>query len=188
MTDHISLKYLFSQIYLNSQQARWLYFLSEFDMDIKHIQGKEKKIANALSRNACQNISSIGSSASFDLEELVKKVADQDPNYENLQVKTLKKEMAEYTQNQKGLICYKNRFYIPNIESLKKEILDEYHKQPYSGHPGYQKMLTALKNIFFWLGMKRDVADYLARCMECQLVKVEHQHPAGLLNPLPIAE
>ena len=24
--------------------------------------------------------------------------------------------------------------------------------------------------------------------MECQLVKVEHQHPAGLLNPLPIVE
>ena len=36
--------------------------------------------------------------------------------------------------------------------------------------------------------MKRDVAEYLSRCMECKLVKVEHQHPAGLLNPLPIAE
>ena len=36
--------------------------------------------------------------------------------------------------------------------------------------------------------MKKDVANYLARCMECQLVKVEHQHPAGLLNPLSIAE
>ena len=36
--------------------------------------------------------------------------------------------------------------------------------------------------------MKKDVVTYLSRCMECQLVKVEHQHPAGLLNPLPIAE
>ena len=36
--------------------------------------------------------------------------------------------------------------------------------------------------------MKRDVANYLARCMEFQLVKVEHQHPVGLLNPLPISE
>jgi len=78
--------------------------------------------------------------------------------------------------------------YIPNVESLKKEILDEYHKHPYSGHPGYQKMLTTLKNKLFWPGMKKYVAEYLARCMECQLVKVEHQHPAGLLNPLPIAE
>ena len=49
-------------------------------------------------------------------------------------------------------------------------------------------MLTALKKKLFWPGMKRDVAEYLAKCMECQLVKVEHQHPAGLLNPLLIAE
>ena len=63
MTDHISLKYFFSQTDLNARQARWLSFLSEFDMDIKHIKGKENKVADALSRNACQNINSIGSSA-----------------------------------------------------------------------------------------------------------------------------
>ena len=98
----------------------------------------------------------------------------------------LKKEMAEYTQNQKGLILFKKRLYIFNVKYLKKEILDEYHKQPYSRHPGYHKILTALKRIFFWPGMKKYVAEYLARCMECQLVKVEHQHPAGILNPFPI--
>ena len=120
MTDHISLKYFFSQTYLNARQARWLSFLSEFDIDIKHIKQKEKKIIDALIRNSFQNIRNIGSSASLDLEELVKKVVYQDPNYENLQLKMLKKEMVEYTQNQKGLICYKNRLYIPNVESSKK--------------------------------------------------------------------
>ena len=109
-------------------------------MDIKHIRGKENKSVNALSRNACQHINIIESSANFDLEDLIRKTADQDPDYENLQVKTLKKEMVEYTQNQKGLICYKNRLYVPNVESLKREILDEYHKQPYVGNPRYQKM------------------------------------------------
>ena len=101
MTDHIRVKYLFSQIDLNARQARWLFFMSEFDMDIKHIRGKENKIADALSRNSCQNINNIGSSANFDLEYSVKKVANQDPNYETLQVKIIKKEMAKYTQNKK---------------------------------------------------------------------------------------
>ena len=36
--------------------------------------------------------------------------------------------------------------------------------------------------------MKKEVAEYLAHYLECQEVKEEHQHPAGLLQPLPIPE
>eukprot|EP00253_Pinus_taeda_P025256 PITA_25256 len=36
--------------------------------------------------------------------------------------------------------------------------------------------------------MKKDVTDYLAQCIECQQVKAEHQHPVGLLQPLPVPE
>ena len=34
--------------------------------------------------------------------------------------------------------------------------------------------------------MKNEVVEFLARCIECQQVKAEHQHPTGLLQPLPI--
>jgi hypothetical protein len=36
--------------------------------------------------------------------------------------------------------------------------------------------------------MKRDVAEYVALCDTCQMVKPEHQRPAGLLQPLKIPE
>lgn len=36
--------------------------------------------------------------------------------------------------------------------------------------------------------MKKDVAGYLAQCLECQQIKAEHQHPASLLQQLPILE
>jgi hypothetical protein len=36
--------------------------------------------------------------------------------------------------------------------------------------------------------MKREIAEYIAICMECQKVKDEHRHPTGLLQPLPIPE
>jgi hypothetical protein len=36
--------------------------------------------------------------------------------------------------------------------------------------------------------MKDETIEYLARILECQQVKVEHQHPVGLLQPLPIPE
>ena len=36
--------------------------------------------------------------------------------------------------------------------------------------------------------MKRDVADYVSKCLTCQQVKAEHRRPPGLLQPLPIPE
>jgi hypothetical protein len=36
--------------------------------------------------------------------------------------------------------------------------------------------------------MKKDIAEYILGVMKCQQVKAEHQHPAGLLQPLPIPE
>ena len=34
--------------------------------------------------------------------------------------------------------------------------------------------------------MKTEVAEYIARCFKCEQVKTEHQHPAGLVQSLPI--
>jgi hypothetical protein len=59
---------------------------------------------------------------------------------------------------------------------------------PYAGHPGYQKIIAAVKSQYYWPGMKKEVADFIAKCLECQKVKVEHRYPIGLLQPLPIPE
>ena len=34
--------------------------------------------------------------------------------------------------------------------------------------------------------MKRDVTEYVSKCLTCQQVKAEHQFPTSLLNPLPV--
>ncbi|WVZ62478.1 hypothetical protein U9M48_012226 [Paspalum notatum var. saurae] len=49
-------------------------------------------------------------------------------------------------------------------------------------------MYQDLKQKFWWYGMKREVAEYVALCDVCQRVKAEHQKPAGLLQPLKIPE
>jgi hypothetical protein len=48
--DHIGLKCLFKQPTLNFRKTRWLEFLSEYDLDIKHTKGKGNNIVHALSR------------------------------------------------------------------------------------------------------------------------------------------
>ncbi|WVZ89419.1 hypothetical protein U9M48_035831 [Paspalum notatum var. saurae] len=49
-------------------------------------------------------------------------------------------------------------------------------------------MYHDLKERFWWYGMKRAMAEYVAVCDTCQRVKAEHQRLAGLLQPLKILE
>jgi hypothetical protein len=43
-------------------------------------------------------------------------------------------------------------------------------------------MYTDMKKLFFWVGMKRDVLHFFAKCLECQQVKSNHHHLIGLLQ------
>ena len=49
-------------------------------------------------------------------------------------------------------------------------------------------MYKDLQEHFWWHGMKRDIATFIACCDSCQLIKAEHQKPAGLLQPNKIPE
>jgi hypothetical protein len=62
------------------------------------------------------------------------------------------------------------------------------HNLAYVGHPGYEKTSAVVKSQYYWPGMKKEIVDFIAKCLECQKVKVEHIHPTGFLQPLPIPE
>ena len=49
-------------------------------------------------------------------------------------------------------------------------------------------MISAVKRDFFYTKLKFDIAMFIVKCQECQLVKDEHEHPTGLLQTLPIPE
>jgi hypothetical protein len=49
-------------------------------------------------------------------------------------------------------------------------------------------MYMDLKERFWWVSMKREIAEYIALYDVCSRVKGEHQKPAGLLQPLPIPD
>ena len=78
--------------------------------------------------------------------------------------------------------------YVPNIEELKKEILDEAHISEYVMHPGGTKMHHTIRPFYCWPGMKREIAEYVSRCAVCQQVKAERNKPFGLMQPLPFPQ
>jgi len=75
---------------------------------------------------------------------------------------------------------------IPNDAKVKWLILEEGHKSRLSLHPGMTKMYQDLKESFSWQGMKKDVAQFVSACPNCQKAKVEHHRPGGILRPLEI--
>lgn len=49
-------------------------------------------------------------------------------------------------------------------------------------------MYNDLKQFYWWHGMKRDILEFVSKFLICQQVKVEHQVPLGLLQPIMILE
>ena len=50
------------------------------------------------------------------------------------------------------------------------------------------KMYKDLKTSYWWSEMKRDISEFVTKCMVCQKVKAEHQVPSGLLYPIKIPD
>ena len=86
------------------------------------------------------------------------------------------------------ILKFGNRICVPNDERIKRIILEEAHKSKLSIHPGTTKMYQDLKRMFWWPKMKKEIAQYVESCLICQKAKVEHQRPAGMLQPLDIPE
>ena len=95
------MKYLFDQPTLNARQARWLEFLFEFDFEIKHIKGKENKVADALSRRMQEmHVASLSNCQSDLRQQIVNHVAG-DELYEQVKDKLQQQSLEKIDQGYK---------------------------------------------------------------------------------------
>ena len=46
------------------------------------------------------------------------------------------------------------------------------HDVPYAGHYGYKNTVATTKKDYYQLGMNKEIADCIARCLECQKLKI----------------
>ena len=88
----------------------------------------------------------------------------------------------EVSYGEDDIVKFKNRLYVSS--AARQELCDEAHRLKLNIHPGENKMCQNVKRHFWWPDMKREITEYVSRCLTCQQVKVEHQRPAGLLQPL----
>jgi hypothetical protein len=116
LMDNSGVKYVFNQPDLNAREARWLAFLSEFDFEVKHIKGKENKVADALSRRVHGLFQININRAESDLEQRTRTTSIKDRNYTKIMTKlqnnNTNSDKPDLSIDKKGLLRFKNRLYI----------------------------------------------------------------------------
>jgi hypothetical protein len=122
------------------------------------------------------------------LEQNIQKGQLEDAKIQEIIEQTKEDKALGFSVGDQGTLWYKKRICVPKIKEIRELILCEAHNSVYSIHPGSTKMYHDLKSRYWWYGMKRAIAKYVALCDNYQRVKAERQRPAGLLQPLKIPE
>ena len=123
--------------------------------------------------------------------DLKKMIIDAQKNDEELQKKlqmVRDGDKTKFLEKEAGSVYFQNRLCVPDDKELKQKLLSEAHTTVFTMHPGGNKMYQDLKQFYWWKGMKRDVTEYVSKCVTCQQAKPEHQVPTSLLNLLPIPQ
>jgi hypothetical protein len=212
-SDHKSLKYIFTQPDLNLRQRRWLELIKDYDLGINYHPGKANVITDALSRRShvnmwatsellpkfCEefekldlgwvsNTKTITMEVDSTLEQDIQKSQLEDAKIQEIKEQIKEDKAPKFCVDEQGTLWYKKRLCVSEVKEIRELILREAHDSAYSSHPGSTKMYHDLKSRYWWYGMKKAVAEYVALCDNCQRVKAERQRPAGLLQPLKIPQ
>ncbi|GKF19727.1 putative reverse transcriptase domain-containing protein [Tanacetum coccineum] len=112
-------------------QRRWIELFSDYGCEIRYHLGKENVVADALSK-----------------KEHVK------PRCIRAMAMTIQSGM----KRDDGSLYFLDRIWVPLVGDVRITIMDEAHKSKYSIHPGADKMYYDLRDMYWWPGMKRDIA------------------------------
>ena len=93
---------------------------------------------------------------------------------------------SKWKIDSRGLIRFKGRAYVPQIEAVKGEIMKINHDDPTGGHQGMRRTTDTIHRKYYWHNMQRDIKHYVRSCDICQRIKVHRHAPYGKLQPLPV--
>ncbi|KAL5005383.1 hypothetical protein ScPMuIL_018839, partial [Solemya velum] len=170
-TDHASLRWLMGFKEPQGQIARWLEFLSSYQFTIEHRVGSKHLNADALSRiPVCSTIT-------FDQfgwsKTDILKFQSEDPVLQ-IMIELLKKHDDRPHFNEISSDNKDKLLIVP--PEMRNEILTLAHDSTTGGHFGIKKTRDKIRQIFYWLGMRKDVTDWIKTCTMCQTRKSPQLH------------
>ncbi|XP_052489822.1 uncharacterized protein LOC128042504 [Gossypium raimondii] len=67
-----------------------------------------------------------------------------------------------------GCLMFRNRICVSKNDELVRKILQEAHSSSLSIHPSSTKIYNDLKKMYWWVGIERDISEFVYRCLICQ--------------------
>lgn len=183
-TDQQSLRFMTTQKLTEGIQHKLLLKLLEFDYTIEYKKGKENIAADALSRrdSSCHAITVCVPEWIEDVK--LSYVQDADSSKLLRKIARDVSDPPQYTVKD-GIIKHGSKIYVGASTNMRLQLLENFHQSAIGGHSGAKATYQRIKRLFCWPHLKQMVQKFVSECPVCQLVKVEHVHPAGLPQPLP---
>ncbi|GJX75856.1 putative reverse transcriptase domain-containing protein [Tanacetum coccineum] len=186
-----NLQHIFDQKELNMRQRRWIELFSDYECEIRYHPGKANVVADALSRKERlkpRRVRAMAVTIQIGMREKIQAAQSEALKQENILMENLYGLNQQMEKKEGESLYFMDRIWVPLVGGMRTMIMDEAHKSKYSVHPGADKMYYDLRDMYWWPGMKRDIATYVSKCLTCSKVKAEHQRPSGLLQQPEIPE
>ncbi|GJY19241.1 putative reverse transcriptase domain-containing protein [Tanacetum coccineum] len=171
--------------------TKWLELLSDYDCELRYHPRKANVVADALSQKSRPKplrVRALVMTIGLNLLARILNAQVEARKEENYEIEDLCGMIKNLEPCADGMLCLKNRSWIPCFGDLRALIMHESYRSKYSIHPGSDKMYQDLKKLYWWPNMKAEIATYVSKCMTCVKVKVEYQKPFGLLVQPKIPE
>ncbi|KAG8499058.1 hypothetical protein CXB51_005458 [Gossypium anomalum] len=177
-----------------------LELLKDYDIVIDYHLGKANVEADALSRKSLYTLRAIHTRLSLSDDGSIiavlkartmflQQISEAQKDDNKLQAKRVQSKStpnSEFKIEADGCLFFRGRVCVPKSSKLVQKILNEAHNSNMSVHPSSNKMYNDWKKIYWWPRMKRDISEFISKCLICQQLKAEHQLPSGLLQPVMI--
>nr|GEW81781.1 putative reverse transcriptase domain-containing protein [Tanacetum cinerariifolium] len=137
--------------------------LSDYECEIKYHPGKENFVADALSRKERlkpRRVRAMSMTIQSGLKAKILEAQGEASKDLKAPAEWLRGLERHFKKRDDGEIYFFDRVWIPSVGGIRKLIMDEAHTSRYSVHPGTDKMYYDLKDLYWWPGMKRDIAEY----------------------------